>query len=94
MEDVKIEVLSSELKSLATKVDTGFSDIKILFNNSREDLKEHSKENDLKFDKLQEDIQELKLDMTRFKERWVLIGATVSLVGAAIIELIMHAVIK
>lgn len=90
MEDTEIKIVAVELKGLNDKVERGFSDIKDLIRHSTINLNEHIKEDKEAFSEINKEVAALKIDMTRFKERWLLIGSGISLVGAALIEFIVH----
>jgi len=98
MDDIEIRVLvtelKTELKSLTNKVDTGFADIKESIKSGTASLSDHIKEDKENHHSLGKEIEALKMDMVKFKERWIMIGSGISLVGAALIELIVHAFIK
>lgn len=90
MEEVEIKVLASELKSLEGKVVSGFADIKELIKTGGQDLNKHVEKDDERIGELETEISNLKMDMTRFKERWILLGS----LGMIAIEAISHIIAK
>jgi hypothetical protein len=89
---IEIKVLASELKGLTDKVDQGFHDMKELFNASRGDLRSLEDEVGDRFKESEKEIQTLKIEMTKFKERWLLIGGVISLGGSVLVDLLVHAI--
>lgn len=98
MDDIETRVLAAEmgaeLKGLTVQVEKGFADLKDLIKSGAITLNEHIKEDKEKFNELDKELEKLKIDMAKFKERWLLIGAGISLVGATLIQLITNAIAK
>ena len=88
MEDIEIKVVASELKHLNEKVEKGFTDVKELFNGSNEKFNDHVREKSAHIQKIEKEIQDLTVDMARFKERWLLIGASISVFGSFFVTII------
>jgi len=91
MDDIEIKVLATELKGLTIQVEKGFTDVKDLIKSGAITLGEHIKEDKEQFSDIEKEIQSLKIEMARFKERWLLIGAGISLVGGTLIQFIANA---
>jgi ribosome recycling factor len=90
MNEVEVGVLSEQVKNLDKRIEKGLEDIKELIRNSTNNLNEHIKENKDKFAQVDEEIHNLKIEMAKFKERWLLIGGAISIFGSTIIQLISH----
>lgn len=87
--DIEIKVVAAQLGSLSTKVDAGFNDIKNLIRDGSISLSEHIKENKLVLEKIKDDVRKVELDITRFKERWWIFGAAVSVLVTAILQILI-----
>ncbi len=90
--DVEIRVVATELKGLKELTTQGFNEIKDILRGHTKDHDDHVKEDKITFDQAFTEIQDLRIEITKLKERWLLIGSGVSLFGSAIFNLIISAI--
>lgn len=88
MDDIEVRVVASELKHLNEKVEKGFTDVKDLFSSTTQKLDVHVRENNVRLLDLDKEVQNLVVDMARFKERWLLIGTAISIFGSFFVTII------
>ncbi len=91
MDDIEVRVLATKLESLTDRIDQGFGDLKDLIKGGKTELGEHIKEYKQTNSDFGEEIEALKIDMARFKERWLLIGGIISLFSSVIVHFIGNA---
>lgn len=87
---VEIQVVAESVKGLSDKVEAGFKDIKDLIKEGSLSLGDHVKDDKVSHNNINKEIELIKIDLAKFKERWYLIGAVISLVATALAEIITH----
>ena len=90
MNEKEFGVLCEQVNNLNIRIERGFLELKELFNNNSTMLSNHVKEDKENHTGLDEKIQDLRIEMAKTKERWLLFGVFFSIGIPLLIESIVH----